>query len=253
MRLLKKHQNQVGIIYCATRKATRELSNYLIHFGFECQYYNGGLENEQKKLVQLAFCSGHTKIIVATNAFGMGIDVSNIRFVIHYQIPGNIENYYQEIGRAGRDGQPSWCYTFFCPADVTIQYELLKKFPDKIKEFEKIKKIVRIHKCRTKQILDYFGEASTNCSHCDVCNKQAEVPQLQMYISQKEKEIVQKLQILRTNYEKNNRQFPLTDTLIAFLALSEAQSKLHFLKIPGIGIGFVSAWYKLIQPILVQK
>lgn len=250
MRLLQKHQDQVGIIYCATRKTTEQLATYLTKFGFNCEYYHGGLENTQKKQVQLSFCSGYTKIIIATNAFGMGIDVQNIRFVIHYQIPGNIENYYQEIGRAGRDQKPSWCYTFFCPSDVTVQYELLKKFPQKIREFEKMKQLVLMNSCRTKKVLHYFGEVSNECNNCDICDKNLDSPQLQIKISSTEIELIKKLLVLREKSNTINRQFPITDTHIAFLALLKPKTRTDFLKIPGIGTGFISVWFELIQPIL---
>jgi len=251
LRLLKKYHNQVGIIYCSTRKSTEELADYLNHFGFVAEYYHGGLENAQKQKVQLMFSSGFSKLIVATNAFGMGIDVSNIRFVVHYQIPGNIENYYQEIGRAGRDRQPSWCYTFYCQSDGKIQYEMLKKYPEKIKEFEQMKKLLITNHCRTRNILNYFGEKSDSCDNCDICLEIKYKSQLQIHASEKELSQIRELLNFRQKYWKISRQFPITDLMIAFLAIVSPKTKSDFLKIPGIGIGFVNNWYNQIKQIFV--
>ncbi|GIK83675.1 MAG: hypothetical protein BroJett025_02970 [Patescibacteria group bacterium] len=253
LRLLKKHKNQVGIIYCATRKTTEKLAHYLNQFGFTCEYYHGGLDNSQKQQVQLAFCNSHTKIIVATNAFGMGVDISNIRFVVHYQIPGTIENYYQEIGRAGRDQNFSYCYSFYCQSDTTIQYELLKKFPKKIMEFEKIKKLFLKKKCRSQQILEYFGEASEKCDSCDVCNRTSYPTQLQIHITSTELLIIQHILSVRSKNKKIHRRFPITDTATAFLAILKPKTEQGCMMIPGIGIGFVSVWFLQIQHILAVK
>ncbi|MBP7842570.1 ATP-dependent DNA helicase RecQ [Candidatus Woesebacteria bacterium] len=249
LRLLQKHINEVGIIYCATRKITEQLTHFLQNFGFDATYYHGGLENKQKQIVQLAFTNRHTKIIVATNAFGMGIDVHDIRFVIHYQIPGSIENYYQEIGRAGRDQKQSWCYTFYCPTDETIQYELLKKFPAKIKDFEKIKRLVVLDRCRNIQILEYFGEKSDPCNLCDICKRIHYKSQLMIHASQTELTQIKTILELRNKNLALNRQFPLTDIIIAFLVILKPKTELEFLKIPGIGLGFIQAWHTQIQQV----
>ena len=249
LRLLQKHTNEVGIIYCATRKITEQLALFLQNFGFKATYYHGGLVSKQKQIVQLAFTNRCTKIIVATNAFGMGIDISDIRFVIHYQIAGSIENYYQEIGRAGRDRKQSWCYTLYCPTDETVQYELLKKFPTKIKDFEKMKRLVILNKCRTKQILSYFGEKSQNCTTCDICKETRYKSQLMIHTTQTETTQIKTILELRRKNLVLNRRFPLTDIMIAFLAILKPKTEAEFLKIPGIGVGFIKVWYSLLQDI----
>ena len=249
LRLLTKHQFQAGIIYCSTRKTTQEVAIYLKKFGFNTQYYHGGLEKTEKQDVQLAFVTGHTKIIVATNAFGMGIDVSDIRFVIHYQIPGNIENYYQEVGRAGRDQKDSYCYTLFYKKDIKIQYELVKKFSNKVTELKKMVQLLESRNCRTKSIMSYFGEPSDCCNNCDVCSKTSYRSQLLIHITQTEIEKITNIIAVREKSEKLNKRFPLTDTIIAFLVILKPKKRSEFTNIPGIGTGFLEIWYDHIQPI----
>lgn len=123
--LLKKHLSP-AIIYCSTRKEVESLYDYLNSSGFNCSYYHAGLSSEMRKLVQDDFINDRVKTIIATNAFGMGIDKSDIRLIIHYNIPGTIENYYQEIGRAGRDGKTSDIYLFYSKKDKFIQEFLIK-------------------------------------------------------------------------------------------------------------------------------
>lgn len=118
---LKVNQNQSGIIYAATRKEVDRLYQLLAKFGFSVGRYHGGISEKERTEMQEAFLYDRIQLLVATNAFGMGINKSNIRFVIHYQIPGSLEAYYQEVGRAGRDGLPSEAILLFAPQDVQVQ------------------------------------------------------------------------------------------------------------------------------------
>ena len=172
-----KYTNESGIIYCTSRKSCEAVSASLQARGIKANYYHAGMEAIDRQLVQQKFINDETQLIVATIAFGMGIDKSNIRFVIHYNMPKNIEGYYQEIGRAGRDGLDSEALLFYTFND----YETLKEFIDRSESTEQFKelqysKLERMWECanttdcRTNLILNYFGEfRNTKCNHCDNC------------------------------------------------------------------------------------
>ena len=166
--------NESGIIYCLSRKATETLAEKLKNKGIKAFAYHAGLSFEERSRVQEDFVRDKTQIICATIAFGMGIDKSNIRWVIHYNMPKNIEGYYQEIGRAGRDGLPAQALMFHSYADV-IQ---LRKFAEgstnealQLAKLERVKQFAEATSCRRKILLSYFGELKTeNCNNCDVCS-----------------------------------------------------------------------------------
>ncbi|MFV0336845.1 MAG: DNA helicase RecQ [Chthoniobacterales bacterium] len=174
---LRSRSQESGIIYCASRAASERVAESLIKKGFSAAPYHAGLSAKQRSENQEKFLRDDTKIICATIAFGMGINKPNVRWVIHYDLPKNIEGYYQETGRAGRDGLPSECILLFSPGDAAKQ----RHFIDEISS-EKERQIARtqlsqmLHfsetsDCRRKELLSYFGEnyPEPNCKGCDNC------------------------------------------------------------------------------------
>lgn len=173
---LKINKNQSGIIYAATRKEVDRIYHLLKKFGFSIGRYHGGLKENERTAMQEAFLYDRLQLIVATNAFGMGINKSNVRFVIHYQIPGSLEAYYQEAGRAGRDGLSSEAILLFAPQDIQAQKFFIQQSQreeeQKQKEYEKLKAMTEyayIESCLQQYILNYFGETSSPCNRCGNC------------------------------------------------------------------------------------
>ncbi len=180
---LDSNREQAGIIYAATRKEVDDLYEFLKKKGFAVGKYHAGLSDEERATSQEMFLYDDIRIIVASNAFGMGIDKSNVRYVIHYNMPRTMESYYQEAGRAGRDGDPSECILLFAPKDIQVQKFLIEQTllsPDrKTNEYKKLQVMTdycHTSRCLRNYIVNYFAEVDSEpCGNCSSCLDEREV------------------------------------------------------------------------------
>ncbi len=221
--IANRHQDECGIIYCSSRKGTETIAAKLQNAGFSANFYHAGLKPDVRDAVQNEFIEGTTNIICATVAFGMGIDKSNVRFVIHHNLPKNLEGYYQEIGRAGRDGQPAETILFYSYADVQTQLNFIEDIDNEqyrqiqLAKLDRIKEYAEAQVCRRKILLSYFSETppDKDCGNCDVCKnppkyfdgtKLAQMALSAIYRSKEKVGITTLVDILKGAYSQSVRE-----------------------------------------------
>jgi ATP-dependent DNA helicase RecQ len=174
--LLKKFENEKVIVYCKTVNDTEKIAEKIKKLKYKCEAYHAKKSDSDRSEIQSQFTSGEINIISSTIAFGMGINISNIRLLIHYNCANDIEAYIQEIGRAGRDGNKSYCYMFYSSQDFILNYGFLKDIKNDVirkqkeKDIDYLKKFISTNECRRVVLLKYFDEdVVENCNNCDNC------------------------------------------------------------------------------------
>ena len=189
--LLQRYKKESVIIYCFSRKETETIAQNLRSNKFKARAYHAGMNSKERSAVQDLFIKDEVNIIVATIAFGMGIDKPDVRLVVHYTYPKTLEGYYQEIGRAGRDGLPSECIMFYTYGDTMKHEFFIRQIEDeqlRTRVQEKLDQVIRfaeLRTCRKKYLLDYFGEElkGDNCYSCDIClvgKEKVKMPELKV-------------------------------------------------------------------------
>jgi ATP-dependent DNA helicase RecQ len=254
-----------GIVYAATKKATEHISKMINFYLGDlyanpgntankqkkqlCFPYHAGLDSQVRQLTQEQFINNQIQVISATNAFGMGVDKPNVRWVVHYQYPGSLEAYYQEIGRAGRDQHPATCLLLADPADTTIHHSFIARTQNSQQQQHEQNLLktmigyIHTQTCRTNAVLTYFNETppSTGCGMCDTCNSNLQ-NLLKIQHTQYSHNLLHKLADVsrKTNIHFN---FILNPLQQAWIAVLQPKNASDFLKIPGIGPGWIDTWY----------
>ena len=248
---LNEHPNDSGIIYCLSRKGTEDLANNLKENGVNAAFYHAGISSAARAQVQDDFIKDKIRIMIATIAFGMGIDKSNVRFVMHADLPKNIESYYQETGRAGRDGLPSEAILFYSNADVMK----LKKFAMvegneeqsslMLRKLQQMTDFAEMQKCRRQYLMEYFGEShSGNCNSCDYCLSDFE----NWDATEDAQKLLSAVYRLKERYGKN--------LIIDFLRGSKGVKITEYMRnLPTYGIGAnadKTYWQNLIKQLVIN-
>ncbi len=252
---VSQNEDRSGIIYCSTRKEVERIAQILSESGFSALPYHAGMSDSERIYNQNEFIYDRAKIIVATNAFGMGIDKPNVRYVIHNNMPQNMEEYYQQAGRAGRDGEESECILLYCARDVKLNEFLIQKGSEKENdhldeesrqqyidaELEKLRLMTFYSTSKTvclrKRILQYFGEKFyAPCHHCSVCNGESRTDSYHIVMNDMKNADNQKLYVdeaLLDRLKKKRISLALASGIPAFAVLSDASLREMAAYAPG--------------------
>jgi ATP-dependent DNA helicase RecQ len=251
LRYLADHPAQAGIIYAATRKEVERITDLLVRRGYAAGKYHAGMKDAERNEMQEAFIYDNLQVMVATNAFGMGIDKSNVRYIIHYNLPKNMEAYYQEAGRAGRDGDPGECILLFSAQDIILQKYLIEQSvyaparqANEYKKLQLMADYAHTTRCLRRYILEYFGESDVpeNCGNCSNCTGTYEMVEITIE-AQKIFSCIKRMreqfggalvaEVLKGSKNKRLRQFRLdalpTYGILAELTLDEIKDLINLL------------------------
>lgn len=252
--LLEKYKNEYIIIYCKTHNETEKTARDIKKIGIQCFAYHAGLSSDERNSIQKAFIKGEFKCIVSTICFGLGINIPNVRLLLHYNCPKNLESYYQEIGRAGRDNLPCECYLFYSSKDFVLNRHFLNEIQnEKYKQYQEeqikeIEKYVYSHDCRRKILLGNLDDSLKidSCNNCDNCKKMVKYEKINCTIPTYK--IMSLLTTLKYNFG--------TGTLINILRASKSKNIHEYIKkleVYGIGINQSAEWWKEFFRILLNN